>query len=151
MTISMKRIRGMGAARLAAIASAIGCAALSSGPLQADGGDPGWAKETTDKGCFLYEYSNYFWQKDNPPGFVWTGPCTPGQPITGEGTLYVQHRIDADKFYFIRSLTGRLVNGLFEGQVKIQVYEVGGDGSWDPSAGMPDFNPVWQHSRGCPE
>lgn len=116
---------------------------------RADGGDFGaWTRETTDKGCYLFEFTTYYFLEDDPPGFVWIGPCTPGQPINGQGTLYIQV---SDGFNSMRSLEGRVVNGLFEGPVEMTLYEVDENGVVDPSSAQPGYAPMENHQGGCPE
>jgi hypothetical protein len=125
------------------LAAAAGLAALSAVPARADSFDA-WQKQTSDKGCYLYVYGSSVGGMDtdpNPDGFLWTGPCTAGQPINGTGTWYIQTNYpmgDGTALKRVVSMTGTVRNGLFEGYVATRIYEVDDNGRWDPNAGQVD-------------
>lgn len=107
-------------------------------PARADS-FPAWQKQTTDKGCLLYQYEESVGGMESDPqpvGYAWSGTCTPGQPINGEGTLYEQHNhsySDGESDRWIRSSSGRLVGGLFDGKVRHRRHDVDARGSWNPA------------------
>lgn len=118
---------------------------------------PAWQKQITDKGCFLYQYEESVGGMESdlqPTGYVWSGPCTPGQPINGEGTLYEQHNYrfsDGELSQWIRSHSGRLVNGLFEGKVNHRRHDVDALGYWNPATGYvedPEYASSFYY-QGC--
>lgn len=103
-----------------------------------------WQKRTTDKGCFVYQYEesyNGMESNPSPDGYVWSGPCTLGQPISDRGTLYEQvFYVDSKGMpvRYINSMTGQLVKGFFEGRVRHQRHDVDASGRWDPHSGHVD-------------
>lgn len=122
-----------------------------STPAHADGG-VAWLKETTDKGCYLYEFGNAYQGMASDPnrsGFIWSGACSPGKPINGEGTLYFQNKSPSGAMVW--SYTGRIVNGLPDGSMRVQQYVIGADGSWDHKGGTvdPNFSEIL-FRQGCP-
>lgn len=99
---------------------------------------PAWQKQTTDQGCFLYQFDESISGMESDPqptGYVWSGTCTPGQPISGQGTLYeqVDSRHGSKRYRYIDSTTGRLVNGYFDGPVERRRHEVDAQGQWNPA------------------
>jgi hypothetical protein len=130
--------------------------ALTATPARADS-FPAWMKETTDKGCFIYEYGEAIAGMDTDPnsdGFLWTGPCTPGQPINGQGTLYKQTNYpmeDGTHLTRIMGFTGQVQNGLFVGPVSYAAYDVDRAGKWNPAAGHTDdgWGPGEDYVQGC--
>jgi hypothetical protein len=125
------------------LAMAAGVVALAPAPARADSFDA-WQKQTSDKGCYLYMYLPSVGGMDtdpNPDGFVWTGPCTPGQPVNGTGTWYMQTNYpmsDGSVLKRVMSQAGTVRNGLFEGYVTRRTYAVDDNGRWDPNAGQID-------------
>lgn len=120
-------------------------------PAHADGG-VAWIKETTDKGCYLHEFGNAYSGMATDPnrsGFVWSGACTSGKPINGEGTLYFQNKSPSGAM--IWSYTGRIVNGLPDGPMRVLQYVISADGTWNPAAGTsdPNFSEIL-FRQGCP-
>ncbi|MBX7248064.1 MAG: hypothetical protein K1X35_03330 [Caulobacteraceae bacterium] len=134
------------AAACAALLAAAGLISLGgvADRARADGeGEPGWVKETTDKGCYRLMASMVdSTTTTSGHGFVWTGPCTPGQPINGEGTFYLQ-----DRSGFIMAYTGRIVNGFNDGPTQVAVYFLGG-GPFPPS-GSPASVSTESFRMGC--
>lgn len=99
---------------------------------------PAWQKQTTDQGCFLYQFDESISGMESDPqptGYVWSGTCMPGQPISGQGTLYeqVDSRHGSKRYRYIDSTTGRLVNGYFDGPVERRRHEVDAQGQWNPA------------------
>lgn len=85
------------------------------------GGDFGWVKQITDRGCYRLRGEIIGPYNFQGQGYVWTGPCAPGKPISGEGTFYTQYR--DGKF---QAETGRIVNGYPDGPMgNGLVYEMG--------------------------
>jgi hypothetical protein len=120
-------------------------------PAHADGG-VAWIKETTDKGCYLHEFGNAYNGMATDPnrsGFIWSGACSPGKPINGQGTLYFQNKSPSGAMVW--SYTGRIVNGLPDGPMRVLQYVIGADGKWDPAAGTsdPNFSEI-VFRQGCP-
>lgn len=110
-----------------------------AGRAHADGGgEPGWIKETTDQGCYQFSSTIVYSGILQGQGAVWTGPCTPGQPINGEGTFYRQYRDG-----LILAYTGRIVNGFPHGPTHKVIYR-----SWPPS-GAGQMRETIDFNMGC--
>lgn len=94
-----------------------------------------WQRHTTDKGCiyYIYEESVGGMESDpHPEGYIWVGNCTPGQLITGQGTIVAQVNFpmsDGSRLQYVYTKTGKITNGLFEGSVRSDKYDVGPGGS----------------------
>ncbi|UIP07707.1 hypothetical protein LY632_04720 [Erythrobacter sp. SDW2] len=109
--------------------------------VKAEGFDA-WQIHTTDTGCLAYSYQYSFADMENDPSpmsYVWLGPpCTPGQPINGEGMMLVMQRQiwEDGEIYRVAWLEkGRWANGYKEGQFETREYEV------DAAGRIPLDNP----------
>lgn len=145
------------------IRAAVAAATVAAGMFAADAAYAdsfdAWQRHVTDKGCYSFEYGISVGGMESDPnrdGYVWSGSCTAGSPINGQGTLYVQVQYpfsDGTVMRQIRAYTGRMVNGFWEGPVAQANYDVDESGRWNPNAPTPiEFGPgVVQFIRGCPE
>lgn len=135
----MKRFN---AGACAALLAAAGLFSLGGGAdlARADGGgDPGWVKEITDQGCYrLSQALVDQYTTTSGAGFVWTGACTPGQPINGEGTFYRQYPDG-----LIQAYTGRISNGFPDGPTQFVQFR-----SWPPS-GAGENRETLDFNMGC--
>lgn len=117
-----------------------------------------WQKRTTDQGCIAYTNASSVGGMETDPqpdGFVWSGECISGATINGTGILFQQTRYASSDGSVIRSVaaySGTMINGFWNGDVSLALFDVDDKGSWDPNAPRPvppDVANV-SHSMGCP-
>lgn len=104
-----------------------------------------WQKWTTVQGCIAMIHTESIGEEntDTSTAFNWVGDCTPGQMITGTGTLE-QHGLE---YGSVDTKTGKMVNGYWEGVVQSYYYEISPDGTWNPKS--PEGGGPENYIRGC--
>jgi TonB family protein len=108
---------------------------------------PVWQKITTDQGCVAYFYDRNDGQFPGWQVYHWTGSCTAGQLIDGQGSLEV-HGLFFDERY-VHERRGTMVGGYFQGPMTWQPYAVDDKGTWNSTAPLADLAYTKQYDRGC--
>ena len=117
---------------------------ISPTPAMADS-FAAWQKWTTVQGCIAMIHTESLGNEDTytSTAFNWVGECTPGQLITGFGTLE-KHGLE---YGGVSTKTGKMVNGYWEGVVESYYFGVSDDGKWDPKS--PEGGGPENYIRGC--
>ena len=117
----------------------------SASALQSDA--PVWQKVTTDQGCIAFLYDRNDAQFPGWRAYHWTGSCTAGQAINGQGILQ-EHGL----FFEERVVTeyrGTLAQGYFQGEMTRLPYRVNDNGEWDSSNPIAELAFKAPYERGC--
>jgi len=142
----MSSRHGWGVAVVTALAVGLLTVAGPTGVARADGeSSVGWIKATTQEGCYLNWYTSVGgWLQSDPPAFLWTGPCTAGQPIDGEGVFYVEW--SSGQVFGFR---GRVRNGMMDGPFDLSEHRTSAGQRLDPSRADRTWSQSFQ--MGCSE
>jgi TonB family protein len=106
-----------------------------------------WQKITTDQGCIAYLYDRNNAHYPGWRAYHWTGSCTAGQPINGQGILQ-EHGL----FFEERVVTeyrGTMVQGYFQGEMTRLPFDVNESGEWDSSNPIAELAFTAPYERGC--
>jgi len=100
---------------------------------------PAWLPMYTPQGCLFYLWMDPAMNPKRDGIFKWSGaPCKKGAPINGKGTLSRKWK-DIPGFEGLE--TGRMVDGVFEGQVVLRMKD----------KGQPDSVDRLRYIGGCSE
>lgn len=108
---------------------------------------PMWQRITTDQGCIatIYDYND-----PEEPGnwrvYHWTGRCTAGAAINGQGSLQGHFMDYGERTVTVQ--TGTMIDGYFDGTVTDAYYDVDAQGRWDSTRPAGEVQRLQFH-RGC--